>query len=157
MNIDYNFITKNTVIICLYFIISIFISPVSYGVIQFRISEILVLLPFIDKRYSIGIILGCLATNFFSPFGIIDMIFGTFATFLTVIMVSKSRSLFIASLWPTIFSIIISIQITLIQNIPILISSMQIMISEFIIVTIIGYPLFKIIIKNPKLYNMIKF
>ncbi len=157
MKINYNFITKNTVIICLYFTISIFISPISYGSIQFRISEILVLLPFINKKYSIGIILGCLITNFFSPFGIIDMIFGTFATFLTVIMVSKSKTLFVASLWPTIFSIIVSIQITIIQNIPILISSIQIMISEFIIVTIIGYPIFKIIIKNKKLYNMIKF
>ena len=157
MKINYNFITKNTVIICLYFTISIFISPISYGSIQFRISEILVLLPFINKKYSIGIILGCLITNFFSPFGIIDMIFGTFATFLTVIMVSKSKTLFVASLWPTIFSIIVSIQITIIQNIPILISSIQIMISEFIIVTIIGYPIFKIIIKSKKLYNMIKF
>ena len=51
----------------------------SYGPIQFRVAEILVLLPYYDKKYCVPLILGTFTANIFM-YGLPDMIFGTLAT-----------------------------------------------------------------------------
>lgn len=60
-----------------YAVLTVGVAPLSYGMIQIRFSEILVLLAFVDKRYAPGLILGCFIANCFSPLGMVDAIFGT--------------------------------------------------------------------------------
>ena len=72
-------ICLNAVITTLFAVLTIVISPLSYGPIQLRFSEILVLFCFFNKRYSIGLVLGCLIANCFSPTASLDIIFGTIA------------------------------------------------------------------------------
>ncbi|MEM0040370.1 MAG: QueT transporter family protein [Thermofilum sp.] len=51
----------------------------SYGPIQLRVSDALVVLPFLDKigfDAMIGILIGGSFANLFGPFGIIDFVFG---------------------------------------------------------------------------------
>jgi len=52
-------------------------NAITYGAIQFRLGEALVLLPFALDEAVPGIIIGCLITNLFSPFGLIDIVIGT--------------------------------------------------------------------------------
>jgi uncharacterized membrane protein len=63
----------------------------SYGLIQFRIAEILLLLPFYNKKYCIPIILGTFIANMLN--GIYDMLLGTLATVLvlSIIIIIKKE------------------------------------------------------------------
>ena len=80
-------ITKIGIIAAMYVALCLIFAPISYGMIQFRVSEVLLVLPFYNKKYSISLILGTFIVNIFSPWGIIDMVFGTLATVLVCVMI----------------------------------------------------------------------
>lgn len=126
---------------------TIFMAPISYGALQLRLSEIMTLLAFIDPIFVPGLVLGCVISNLFSPFGMIDVVVGSTATFLAVYMISKSKNLFVASLWPTIFNgLIIGAEIFYLTGTPLLLNVLYIALGEFLVVTLIGYPVFKMIV-----------
>lgn len=52
----------------------------AYGAIQFRLSEILCVLPIFNGWSVFGLAVGCIIGNLASPFGIYDILFGTTAT-----------------------------------------------------------------------------
>lgn len=82
--IDY--FTKQAAIAALYVALTMLFAPFSFGVIQFRISELLMLFILIDRRYIVGLTLGVFIANLFSPFGVVDLVFGTTATFLALLI-----------------------------------------------------------------------
>lgn len=53
----------------------------AYGPVQFRFSEALGVLPVFTPAAVPGLTLGCLIANLTSPFGVVDWVFGTLATF----------------------------------------------------------------------------
>ena len=97
-------ISINALIAAAYVVFTVLISPLSYGAIQFRISEILVLFCFFNKRYGIGLTLGCLIANLFSPTATLDVIFGTVATALACLCIMFSKHLIVATIFPVIFN-----------------------------------------------------
>ena len=87
-------ITRLAIIAGLYAALTIVFSFISYGEIQVRLSEMLIILCFFSKDYILSLTFGCLIANVFSPFGIVDCIFGTLATFLSAIFIYISRRYF---------------------------------------------------------------
>jgi len=85
-------LTKMAVIAALYVALCYVFAPISYGPVQFRIAEILIVLPFYNKKYSVPVILGTFIANIFM-YGLTDMIFGTIATALVclIIILFKNR------------------------------------------------------------------
>lgn len=147
-------LVKVALVAAIYAVLTIILAPISYGPIQFRLSEILVLLAFIDPIYIIGLTLGCFLANLFGGLGIMDLVFGTIATFLSVSAISltskfikhRLTSLIISSLWPTIFNgVIIGWMLNYVLQVPLLLTMFQVGIGEFVVVTIIGVPVFKLI------------
>ena len=147
-------LVKAALIAAIYAVLTIILAPIRYGPIQFRISEILVLFAFIDPVYILGLTIGCLLSNMFGGYGLADMIFGTLATFLSVSAISITAkyikanmlSLIIASLWPTIFnSIIVGWMLSVVAELPLLLTMLQVGIGEFVVVSIVGVPVFKLI------------
>lgn len=145
-----NKLVKTAVVAALYTVLTVALAPISYGIIQFRISEVMVLLAFFNPIYIGGLTLGCLISNIFGGNGPLDIIFGTFATFISVVSISLTAkvlktnkiSLIIASLWPVIFNgIIIGWMLNVISGAPLLLTMVEIALSEFIIVSVIGVPL----------------
>ncbi|KMT22674.1 QueT transporter family protein [Clostridium cylindrosporum] len=150
-------ITKVGIVAALYVVLTIAVAPIGYGAIQFRISEVLNLLAFINPLYGVSLVIGCAIANLFSPLGIYDVVFGTLSTALSVIFIARSKNLFRASLWPSLFiPLIVGLELYLLQKLPFIATVIPIMISEFIIMTIIAYPLFKLISKKEKFINMLK-
>lgn len=133
------------------------IAPLSYGAVQFRFSELLVLLAFIDAGFAPGLILGCALANLFSPLGLIDLVFGTAGTFCTMVCITRTKSLFLASLWPTVFCIFVGFELWIIEGLPLFPTTFSVMFGEFIVVTVAGYPTFKTLLKNKKLIAFLKF
>ena len=80
-------IVKTAIVAAIYAALTIGLSPISYGPVQFRLSEVLILLAFINSDYIVGLTIGCLIANLLGPYGLADIIFGTFATFVSAWMV----------------------------------------------------------------------
>ena len=147
-------LVRTAIIAALYAVITLALAPISYGNIQFRVSEIMVLLAFFDPFYIGGLTLGCFIENMLGPNGLPDIIFGTLATFISVYAVSitgkyvknNNLSLFIASLWPTIFNgLIVGAELSYIAELPLLLTMLQVAVGEFVVVTIIGVPVMSLI------------
>jgi len=140
-----------------YVVITTVFMPVSFGAVQFRFAEALNLLAFISPVYAVGVTLGCFLSNMlFSEFGIADIIIGTVCTGLATFCITKTKSLFIASLWPSVFTLPVSLMITyfIAGNAPFLpaflTTAATVMIGEFAVVTALGYPLFRYAVINNK-------
>lgn len=81
-------IALNGVLASLYVVLTL-VNPISYGVFQFRISEALTILPIYKKETRLGIILGVIVANSFSPLGLIDVFFGTSTAFIFYYLIDK--------------------------------------------------------------------
>lgn len=151
-------IARFGIITALYVVLTQATLGLAFGPFQFRVSEMLTLLAFIDPFYLAPLTLGCAIVNLSSPFGMIDVIFGSLASFLALKFMTKSKNIYIASLWPSVFSFIVGLEILLLSSEPVnfFLVTGQIMVSQFIIVSLIGVPIFKNIINNSQLVEIIK-
>ncbi len=108
MNKTTLYITRIGVVAALYFILTVIAYPISFGQVQIRIAESLTVLPFIFPETVFGVTIGCFIANLLSPFGVIDMIFGTLFTFLaallTMILGKHKKSIFLAPLPPVLLN-----------------------------------------------------
>lgn len=142
-------LAKVGIIAALYVVLTVGLAPLSYGNIQFRISEVLTLFAFIDPFYIPGLVIGCVISNLFSPLGIIDVVVGSFATFLSLYSMTKTKNIFVASLFPVVFNgVLVGLELNYLFGLPLLLTMMQVAIGEFVVVTICGVAIFKIIMSN---------
>lgn len=63
-----------------YVILTILFAPISYGPIQFRISEAMTILPYFTSAAIPGVSLGCFLANILMGAPLPDIVFGTLAT-----------------------------------------------------------------------------
>lgn len=156
-------IARVGLIAAFYAVITLALGTFAYGPIQFRISEILMFLPLFGKEYIIALTIGCFLANVVGPFGVPDIIFGTLATLISAILVyytpkmikNEKYTLFIASLWPTIVNaLIVGWELYKFFGLPFMLSAVQVAFGEFVVITIVGLPLFKMV--NNKYGNKIK-
>lgn len=70
----------------IYVVLTIAVAPFAYGVVQFRISEMLNHLMAYNKKYIISLGSGVFIANLFSSAGLTDVIVGTLATLLSCII-----------------------------------------------------------------------
>lgn len=92
-------IVKVAVVASLYAALVILLAPISFYQFQIRIADALLLLPFLDYfgfPSVLGLTIGCAIANVVSPFGVIDIVFGSLANFLAGLAVwfigRKSKS-----------------------------------------------------------------
>ncbi len=79
----------------------------SFGAVQFRIAEALLVLVFFNKKNAIGILIGTFVANFLGDFGIIDAIFGTLTTYIVIyLMLLFKKHVAIALVWPIVLNAI---------------------------------------------------
>jgi uncharacterized membrane protein len=145
-------ITRVGVVAGLYAALTLALGFISYGPIQFRIAEVMTLLPLFGKEYILSLTIGCFLANVIGPYGLPDIILGTLATFISVYLVyltgklmkNKKGYIIIASLWPTIVNaIIIGAELKIFFGFPLILSMIQVGFGQFVVITIIGVPLFK--------------
>lgn len=66
----------------LYVLLALALAPISYGILQFRLSEVLAALPLLSSAAVPGVFLGCLIANILNPqnLGLVDIFGGSLAT-----------------------------------------------------------------------------
>lgn len=62
-----------------YAALTIGLAPISYGTVQFRISEVLCILPYFLPGTAWGLFIGCAVSNIIGG-GVLDIVFGSLAT-----------------------------------------------------------------------------
>ncbi len=69
------------------------LAPISYGEVQFRISEALTILPLLMPEAVPGLFVGCLIANLIGGAGILDIVFGSLATLIAGLLTYAMRKL----------------------------------------------------------------
>ena len=106
-------LAASAVIAAAYAALTIVLAPISYGPIQFRVSEALTVLPFLMPGTVWGIAVGCVLANLYTG-SVLDIVFGSLATLLAALLTAwfgkrgntvKNRML--GCLMPVVFNAVI--------------------------------------------------
>ncbi len=87
-----SFITQAAIIAAAYTALGIAFAPISFSAVQFRIAEVLTILPFFTPAAIPGLFVGCIITNLLSQFGIFDIVFGSLATLIAALLTYKLKN-----------------------------------------------------------------
>lgn len=123
------YLTKASLIAAIYIVlILIQILPLplvnlTFGPIQLRLAEGLVLLPLIEGAAVPGVFIGCLLGNLllapYSGFGLIDIFGGSLVTLLAAYLTSKMKSKITAMIPPVVLNgLIVSIWVSYFTKLP---------------------------------------
>ena len=157
-------ITRNAIVAAIYFSLTLVTGPFSFGMLQVRIAEFLVLLCFFNRDYILGISVGCFLVNLLGnvftgeTLGIIDALIGTGATILSCLIVSYMKHLFVATLVPVIingFAVGTELYFFLENKLNYFAYVGFVALGEFIAVSVIGYLIIKLLIKNQRFLELI--
>lgn len=85
-------ITRSALIAAIYCLLTIIFRPISFGAVQFRISEALTLLPVLTADAVPGLFIGCLISNLLGGGIWYDVALGSIATFLAAFCSRKLRN-----------------------------------------------------------------
>lgn len=86
------FISHAAIIAALYVVLTLIFQPISFGAIQFRISEALMLLPVLYVEAVPGLFVGCLIANLIGGGIWFDVILGSIASLLAAYFARKLRN-----------------------------------------------------------------
>lgn len=143
-------ISYSAIIGAAYAMLTILLAPISYGVIQIRVSEALCILPFFLPESAIGLFVGCIIANITTG-NVFDIVFGSIATLVAAYLTSKSKKIWVACIWPIVVNaIIIGIVISYaylntVEINVLLLSMLQIGVSEGVVMLLLAVPLAKFI------------
>ena len=156
MNLKIKYITTAAMIAAIYSALTIAGYAFSYGPVQFRFSEALMILPILTPAAIPGLTIGCVISNWVGPYGVYDIILGSFATFLAAVFAYKFRKLpYIAPLGAVVFNAFI-VGALIYFFVPIktvyLSNVVNIGLGELVICYVLGLPLY-FILKRTKLFN----
>ncbi len=147
------------VVSAIYVVLTVALAGLSYGQVQFRVSEALVLLCFFNKDYIISMTIGCFIANLFSSLGLIDTLVGTAATLISVVLIYVCReklNLVVVSLFPVVINgVFVAAELKFVSNLPFFISMGWVALGEFVCVTIIGVTIIKALSRNKQFMKLI--
>lgn len=99
----------NGVIAAVYAALTLLASSMNlaYGFVQFRFSEALTVLPFLFPGTAPGLLIGCFIANLLSPYGILDLVLGSAATFLAALLTQRAKRPWLAPLPPVLCNMVL--------------------------------------------------
>lgn len=122
-------------------------APISFGALQFRVSEALTLLPVLSGASVPGLFVGCLMSNllFGAPWQ--DVVFGSLATLLAAICTRKLRhDLWLAALMPVLFNgVIVGLTLSEMLGLPLWATMGTVALGEAGVCYVLGIPLVRLL------------
>jgi uncharacterized membrane protein len=162
--------TRNAMIATLYIVLTLVppLNTLSFLVIQFRVSEALLILVWFRKDYVIGLVIGTFIANVFGPLGggfsLLDAIFGSLVSFLALqsMLIIKPRwfgfiapimlnGLYLAIFLPFALSIEPSAWLGFAFG-----TYFTVALGEAAVLILLGLPLFYVIQSQPRLRQLIQ-
>lgn len=157
MNKTVSMIARNGIIAAMYVVFTLLTYPVSFGLYQLRAAEMLVLLCFFRKDYTLGLTVGCAIVNLFSSeIGIIDVLFGTCATLISCLLVSFCKHLWVAAIIPIVVNgLVIGAELFYFANVQYFLVACGFVALGELGAMIIGYVIFIFLRKRNKFFEII--
>lgn len=147
-------LTYGAAIAAIYAVLCIATLQLSYGPLQFRLSEALCVLPLLTPAAIPGLFVGCILANLFSSLGPIDLVVGSLATLLAALGTRQCRHIrspwarrLIAPLFPVLMNgVFIGLELTYVYTGQVFGAAfftyfIQIVISEALVCYAVGVPL----------------
>ena len=150
-------ITRQAVVAAIYIAVSLFppFASIAYGPVQFRFAEILMVLPFLNKKYTVGLVVGCFITNIFSPMFLFDMAFGTLATLIACVIIIKVNQKYLISIIAAVVNgIIVGLELRFVLGLPLMFSALTVAAGELVVVSV-GILLVVLAEKNKYIYTLL--
>lgn len=148
------FITLSATISALYVVLTLISAAfgLSSGAIQVRISESLCVLTFFTPAAIPGITVGCLISNLITSANLLDILFGTLATFLGAILGYYLRKHEMLITLPTVLANTVIVPLVIvygfgIKDMALPLVALTVFIGELISATLLGTWLLKILKK----------
>ena len=162
MSFNAHRIAKIGVVAAIYVVVTVLGSDLSYGAVQFRVSEALMLLCFFSKDYILSLTIGCFIANIFSTVGLIDTVVGTSATLIAAVLIYLFRKnddtlrMILCSLFPVVVNgLMVGAELNLVFKLPFWLSAGEVALGEFVCVTVLGVIIFRLLSKNKALMKLI--
>ncbi len=128
------------------------LNTISYGQIQFRLSEALNALAFFEPAAIPGLFIGCVLANLGSPLGVYDIIVGSLLTLASAYLIWKIKRPSLALLAPvTLNAFGVALELHLILGLPYWASAAFVGAGEAVVVYGLGYPLLVLFLKRKSL------
>ncbi|QRN85056.1 QueT transporter family protein [Clostridia bacterium] len=132
---------KGALIAAIYIVLCVMpgISAISFGPLQFRVAESLVVLPILYPEAIPGLFIGAFVANLTGPIGLIDAIFGSIATLLAAGLTYRLRKSIWAYWSPVIVNgIIVGYYLHKFYELPYLATAASIAVGEAVVVFTLG-------------------
>jgi len=103
-------LVRGGIVAAVYALLTIFLAPISSGLVQCRVSEALCVLPYFTFSAVPGLFIGCLAANLLTGAPVWDVLFGSLATLLAAYAtyaMRKRASKYLAPLPPVICNAVV--------------------------------------------------
>ena len=140
------YMTRAAVIAAVYVAVTYLFRPISYGVIQVRVSEALTLLPLIESAAIPGLFIGCLVANILGGIGLWDIFLGSLITLVSAYITSKMPNPVLGALPPIVFNAIgVAFYLSLLFHIPYWVTALYIGVGQLVSVAGLGIPLYYLI------------
>lgn len=150
LNLDKVRLTRAAMVGALYVSMTLAFAPISYGPVQFRVSEVLTLFPFLWPEALPGLVLGCLISNLAGGFGWVDVVFGTFATALAGYLTMRSRGLIMGAIWPVLINgLVVGGYLSVLIGMPWYLSMAYVALGEAGVCFGLGIPMARLLMRLP--------
>lgn len=147
-------IALSGMIAALYVTLTVALSPISFGPVQFRVAEALTLLPFFMPEAIPGLFVGCFLSNLAGGFGLIDIIVGSGATLFAAWLTFKMPNIWLAALPPVVINaLVVGSYIGILTDIPVIYSIIYIGISQAVICFGLGIPLTLLLASRTEIFD----
>lgn len=146
------FIVRSAVIAALYAALTLALYPISYGAVQFRVSEALTLLPIVMPEAIPGLFVGCLVSNLIGSATPWDIIFGSLATLIAAILTyATRRNKILAAFWPVLCNtVIVGLVLALTLDLPVFLTMGEVGLGELAVVYTVGMAMLAALKRVPK-------
>ena len=138
-------ITEIGIIGAIYAALTIVLAPISFGVVQCRVSDSMIFLSKKNKNFAYGCAIGCVFANIASPIGLIDILIGAATNLAIGLIIHKVRHHLCGIITGSIIcGITVGTELSIVYNAPMLISVVSVTVGE-IISLIMGYLVYKLL------------
>ena len=146
------FIVRSAVIAALYAALTLALYPISFGAVQFRVSEALTLLPIVMPEAIPGLFVGCLVSNLIGSATPWAIIFGSLATLIAAILTyATRRNKILAAFWPVLCNtVIVGLVLALTLDLPVFLTMGEVGLGELAVVYTVGMAMLAALKRVPK-------
>lgn len=163
------------VVAAAYAVLTLLLAPISFSNVQFRVSEVLCILPWFFPCTAQGLFIGCIVANLLNPMGVsvFDVVFGSLATLLaglcTAALGRKSRSMassVLGCLMPVLFNAVIvgavltwAYRLFMVPDSALLsyaVNAALVGLGELVVLFVLGLPLMRWLPKQPFFQTQMK-